>query len=93
MYPGDVPFSWKVTLKSDGEPVDITDSDVSALVYDDGKEVGAMTLEKIDPENGQVMLTFTEALHAAVGRYSTWRFREDTLFNFLLIQGRLVKEA
>jgi hypothetical protein len=26
MYPGDVPFSWKVTLKDDGEPVDISNS-------------------------------------------------------------------
>jgi hypothetical protein len=43
--------------------------------------------------NGQVKLTFTEALHVAVGRYSAWRFREETIFNFLLIQGRLVKEA
>jgi hypothetical protein len=52
-----------------------------------------MTVEKTDPVNGQVKLTFTEALYTAVGRYSTWRFREETIFNFLLLQGRLVKEA
>jgi hypothetical protein len=93
MYRGDVPFSWKVTLKDDGVPVDITDSEISAPVFDDGKQVGSLTVEKTDPVNGQVKLTFTEALHAAVGRYSTWRFREETIFNFLLLQGRLVKEV
>lgn len=93
MYPGDVPFSWKVTLREDGETIDVSDSEISAAVYDDGVEVGSLTIDKTDPENGEVMLTFTEALYAAIGRYSTWRFREDTIFNFLLLQGRLVKEA
>jgi hypothetical protein len=88
-----VPFWWKVTLKSDGLAVDISGSEISAPVLDDGKQVGSLEIEKVDPINGQVELTFTEALYAAVGRYSTWRFREETIFNFLLIQGRLVKEA
>ena len=73
--------------------MDISNSEISAPVLDDGIQIGSLTIVKTDPANGQVRLTFTEALHAAVGRYSTWRFREETIFNFLLIQGRLVKEA
>jgi hypothetical protein len=52
MYPGDVPFSWKVTLKDDGVPVDITNSEIAAPVLDDGVEVGSLTVEKTDPVNG-----------------------------------------
>lgn len=36
MYPGDVPFLWKVTVKDDGVPVDISQSEISAPVFDDG---------------------------------------------------------
>jgi hypothetical protein len=63
MYPGDVPFSWKITLKDDGVPVDIINSEISAPVLDDGVELGRLTVEKTNPVNGQVKLTFIEALH------------------------------
>ena len=43
MHPGDVPFSWKVALKE--VPVDITHSEISAPVLDDGVEVGWLTVE------------------------------------------------
>ena len=93
IYPGDAPFSWKVTLKDDGVPVDITDSVVSAPVFDDGNKVADLDIEKTDPTQGQLKLTLSNTVYAAIGRYSTWRFREDTVFRFLLLQGRLVKEA
>ena len=93
IYPGDVPFSWKTTIRSDGQPIDITNSDVSCRLYDDGRELGALPLEKVDPVNGKVRVTFTEPLYAGMGRYSTLRFREDTILNFLLYQARVVKEA
>jgi hypothetical protein len=55
--------------------------------------VADLDIEKTDPTQGQLKLTLSNTVYAAVGRYSTWRFREDTVFRFLLLQGRLVKEA
>jgi hypothetical protein len=91
MYPGDVPISWLVTLRRQGQGVDVTNSTITALVYDDGVQVGALTVEKTNPGVGEVKLTVTQAVYDAVKRYSTWRLREAPIFSAVMVQGRLDK--
>jgi hypothetical protein len=92
VYPGDPPVSWKVAVRENGVAVDLTNSTMSAPVTDDGKQVGELQVDPVDLLGGVVQLTLTPEVYAAIGRYSTWRFREDTIFRFPLLQGRIVKE-
>jgi len=91
MYPGDVPISWFVTLRRQGQGVDINNSTITAPVYDDGVEVGALTVEKTNSAIGEVKLTVTPEVYDAVNRYSTWRLREEPIFSAVMVQGRLDK--
>jgi hypothetical protein len=86
-----VPRSFHVTVKAAGEVLDLTDSDISAPVYDDGVEIGELEVEKDDAPNGRVKITITQAVYDAIGRYSTWRFLEGGVFDYPLIEQRLVK--
>jgi len=91
LYPGMVPRSFHVTVKAAGEVLDLTNSDVIAPVYDDGVQVAAMDVEKDDAPNGRVKITITTEVYDAIGRYATWRFHEGTVFDYPLIEQRLVK--
>jgi hypothetical protein len=91
LYPGMVPRSFHVTVKAAGEVLDLTDSDVTAPVYDDGVEVAAMDVEKVDAPNGLVKITITQPVYDAIGRYATWLFHESGVFDYPLIEQRLVK--
>lgn len=91
IYPGDVPISWRVTMKREGQPLDVTNSILSAPVTDNGVEVAQLTIEKTGAVNGEVRLTITQEVYDAVQRYSTWRLREDSLLRAAIVQGRLVK--
>jgi hypothetical protein len=76
LYPGMVPRSFQVTVRTEGEVLDLTNSDVTAPVYDDGAPVGALEVEKVDAPNGRVKITITQSIYDAIGRYATWRFHE-----------------
>jgi hypothetical protein len=91
LYPGMVPRSFHVTMRTEGEVLDLTNSDVTAPVYDDGAPVGALEVEKVDAPNGRVKITITQAIYDAIGRYATWRFDEGGVFDYPLIEQRLVK--
>jgi hypothetical protein len=91
LYPGMVPRSFHVTVQAAGQVLDLTNGDVSAPIYDDGVQVGALEVEKDDPLSGRVKITITQAIYDAIGRYSTWQFHEGTVFDFPLIEQRLVK--
>jgi hypothetical protein len=91
LYPNIVPRSFHVTLKAAGEVLDLTNSEVSGPVYDDGVEVAAMNVEKVDAPNGLVKITITQAVYDAIGRYATWRFHESGVFDYPLIEQRLAK--
>jgi hypothetical protein len=88
LYPGMVPRSFHVTVKAAGEVLDLTDSEITAPVYDDGVQVGALGVEK---EGGRVKITITSEIYDAIGRYAIWRFHEGTIFDYPLIEQRLVK--
>ena len=92
LYTGMVPRSFHVTVRAAGEVLDLTNSEVTAPVYDDGKPVGALEVEKVDAPNGRVKITITTEVYAAIGRYATWRFHESGTFDFPLIEQRLVKQ-
>jgi hypothetical protein len=91
LYPGMVPRSFHVTVKAGGQVLDLTDSEVTAPVYDDGVEVGTPEVEKDDPLSGRVKITITTEIYDAIGRYAMWRFHEGTIFDYPLIGQRLVK--
>jgi hypothetical protein len=91
MYPGDPPISWRVFLKRNGQPLDITDSTISAPVTDDGVLVAHLEVEKTDPEGGEITLTITDTIYAAVKLFSSWRLREEPYFGTSVVRGRLVK--
>ena len=59
--------------------------------HDDGVEVGALEVEKVDAPNGRVKITITQAIDDAIGRYATWRFHEGGVFDYPIIDQRLVK--
>ena len=86
-----VPRSFHVTVKGAGEVLDLTNSDVSAPIYDDGVEVGALEAEKIDAPIGRVKITITQEVYDAIGRYAIWRFHEGAVFDYPLIEQRLGK--
>jgi len=54
-------------------------------------EVGALEVEKVDAPNGRVKITITQAIDDAIGRYATWRFHEGGVFDYPIIDQRLVK--
>ena len=54
-------------------------------------EVGALEVEKVDAPNGRVKITITQAIDDAIGRYATWRFQEGGVFDYPIIDQRLVK--
>jgi hypothetical protein len=99
LYPNMVPRSFHVTVRTKAsatatpQVVDLTDSEVTAPVYDDGVEIGSLTVEKDDAANGRVKVTITQAIYDAMKRYATWRFHEGTVFDYPLIEQRLVKKA
>jgi hypothetical protein len=98
LYPNMVPRSFHVTVRTKTtaenavpQVLDLTDSEITALVYDDGVQVAAMDVEKDDPLSGRVKITITQAVYDTIGRYATWRFHEGTVFDYPLIEQRLVK--
>lgn len=91
MYEHALPITWIGTLKSEGVPIDITDSEILAPVLDDGEEVTSLVFEKTDPANGRVQLTINQAVYDAVGRYATWQLFELADFDYPVVEGRLVK--
>jgi hypothetical protein len=91
MYEHVLPISWRVFIRSNGVPVDLTGNELLAPVSDDGTEVSSLELERIDDVVGAVQLTITQAVYDAVKRYSIWRLFDPTLFDYPLVQGRLVK--
>jgi hypothetical protein len=88
LYPSMVPRSFHVMVKAAGEVLDLTDSEITAPVYDEGVEVGALEVEKDDLLSGRVKITITQAVYDAIGRYATWRFHEGTIFDYPLIEQR-----
>jgi hypothetical protein len=52
--PGDIPISWRVRLRREGQPID-TNSTLSAPVTDDGVEVAQLEIEKTDASNAEVL--------------------------------------
>lgn len=93
-----VPRSFHVTVRTKStaenavpQVLDLTDSEITASVYDDGEVVGALEVEKDDAVNGKVKITITQEIYDAIGRYATWRFHEGTVFDYPLIEQRLVK--
>jgi hypothetical protein len=91
LYPGMVPRSFHVTVKAASEVLNLTTSDVTAPVNDDGVVVGAVEVEKVDAPNDRVKITITQAVYDAIGRYATWRFHEGGVFDYPVIEQRLVK--
>jgi hypothetical protein len=88
--PGDLPFSWTVGVRLNGWP-DVSGLNFIAPLYDDGVEVGSLTVDQSDAANGQIELTLTAEVFAQVKRYSTWRLRETTMYRVPIMQGRLIK--
>jgi hypothetical protein len=41
--------------------------------------------------SGRVKITITTEIYDAIGRYAMWRFHEGTIFDYPLIEQRLVK--
>jgi hypothetical protein len=81
-----VPRSFHVTVRTkttaeNAKPqvLDLTDSEITAPVYDDGVEVGALEVEKDDPLSGRVKITITTEIYNAIGRYAIWRLRGNDL--------------
>ena len=72
-------------VSPDGAPV------VPREGHDDGVEVGALEVEKVDAPNGRVKITITQAIDDAIGRNATWRFHEGGVFDYPIIDQRLVK--
>jgi hypothetical protein len=91
MYEHALPITWKGTLRSEGEAIDITDSEVLVPVLDDGEEVTALPFVKTSSLDGELELTINQAVYDAVGRYSTWRLFETEHFDYPIVEGRLVK--
>jgi hypothetical protein len=44
MYPGDAPISFRAFLRREGEVLDVTNSDITAPVTDNGVEVAQLTV-------------------------------------------------
>jgi hypothetical protein len=91
MYEHALPISWRVYIRSNGVPVDLTGDEVLVPVADDRVEVTELGVERIDDVAGTLQLMIDQAVYDAVNRYSTWRLFDPTLFDYPVIQGRLVK--
>jgi hypothetical protein len=91
MYEHALPIVWKGTIRSEGVAVDISESSILVPVLDDGEEVTSLPFVKTDPEDGELELTINQAVYDVVGRYSTWRIFVLPVFDYPLVQGRLVK--
>ena len=91
MYEHALPISWRVFLRSNGVPIDITGDEVLALVLDDRVEVAELGVERLDEVAGTLQLTIDQTVYDAVKRYSTWRLFDSAQFDYPVLQGRLVK--
>jgi hypothetical protein len=91
MHEHALPISWRVFIRSNGVPVDLTGDEVLVPVADDRVEVTELGLERIDDVAGTLQLTIDQAVYDAVKRYSTWRLFDPTLFDYPVVQGLLVK--
>jgi hypothetical protein len=91
MYEHALAITWRVYLRSNGVPIDITGDEVLALVLDDRVEVAELGVERLDEVAGTVQLTIDQTVYDAVKRYSTWRLFDSAQFDYPVLQGRLVK--
>jgi hypothetical protein len=91
MYEHALPITWNGTIRSQGVAIDITDTEILAPVLDDGTEVASLVFEKTDPEAGELQLTINAGIYGAVGRYSMWHLYALGVFDYPVVQGRLVK--
>jgi hypothetical protein len=93
----DLPISWTVTVGSRvgtppvWTPADLSDSELSAPVFDGGVAVGAFALDRTNDATGVIRVTFDSSIGSLVTSYAQWRFREDTTWNQALVAGRLVR--
>ena len=91
MYEQALPISWRVFFRSDGEPIDLTDADILIPVLDDGTEVSELGLVGLDAAGGEIRVAINSDVFGAVKRYSTWRLFLPSIFDYPVLQGRLVK--
>jgi hypothetical protein len=91
MYEEVLPISWRVFFRSNGVPVDLTDADILIPVFDDGIEVSELSLAILSATGGETRLSIGSDVFGAVKRYSTWRLFVPSIFNYPVLQGRLVK--
>ena len=91
MYEHALPIMWRVYLRSNGVPIDITGDEVLAPVLDDRVEVAELGIERLDDVAGTLQLTIDQTVFDAVKRYSTWRLFDPAQFDYPVLQGRLVK--
>jgi hypothetical protein len=91
MYEHALPITWRVFLRSNGVPIDITGDEVLTPVLDDRVELVELGVERLDDVAGIVRLTIDQTVFDAVQRYSTWRLFDPAQFNYPVLQGRLVK--
>ena len=88
----DLPFVWGVDIQVNGDPTNGVGMTFSAPVTDDGRKVGELEVDLTQMAGqGTLELTLTQELWDLLGRYSTWRIREDTMYRRPLVQGRIVK--
>jgi hypothetical protein len=91
MYEQPLPISWRVLVRRDGVAIDLTDADILIPVFDDGIEVSELDLVGLNAANGEARLAINSDVFSAVKRYSTWRLFVPSIFNYPVLQGRLVK--
>jgi hypothetical protein len=91
MYEQALPISWRVLIRRDGVAIDLTDVDILIPVLDDGIEVSSLALVGLNAAAGETRLAIDSDVFGAVKRYSTWRLFVPSIFNYPVLQGRLVK--
>lgn len=90
IYPGDLPAVWTIVVLQNWL-ADVSDLTFIAPVTDDGEPVGNLVIDATDAVNGRIGFTLNQELFDKLGRYSTWRLRETTMYRVPLVEGRLIK--
>jgi hypothetical protein len=66
MYEHALAITWRVYLRSNGVPIDITGDEVLAPVLDDRVEVAELGVERLDDVAGTLQLTIDQTVFDAV---------------------------
>jgi hypothetical protein len=88
--PRDRVNEWDLSLTVRGIPVDLRELSLDAYIFNDGKEVGPLSIVERDFWEARIRFRLSTAMLSQLRRYNTWRLYERSWVAGEIMRGRII---